>query len=154
MELAICLARFSLLRCATYVHSIFVDKLGSDAGCRWPTSRKWASTSVTLWARCREEGRPGIKLHDCMSHGQQWPVAVCASPWSGLVSCSVGPVVNCGGQHACALKLLLVNRAVITHYALRTLVSIQLYQTCLETQTKESNMCTSLGDQNLLPQWK
>ena len=34
--------------------------------------------------------------------------------------------------------------AVMTHYALRTLASIRLYPTCLETRTKESNMCASL----------
>ena len=67
-----------------------------------------------------------------------------ASILGGLVSCFVGPVVDCGRQHACVLKPLPVNRAVITHYALRTLASIRLYLTRLERQTKESNMCASL----------
>ena len=78
-----------------------------------------------------------------MACGELWPVTACASPWGGLVSCFVGLVVDCGRRHACVLKPLPVNRAVITHYAMRT-ASIWLYLTHLETWTKEPNMCVSL----------
>ena len=61
-----------------------------------------------------------------------------------MVSWFVGPVVDCGRQHTCTLEPLPVNWAMIIHYALRMLASIWLYQTHLETQTKESNIWGSL----------
>ena len=65
-------------------------------------------------------------------------------PGGWLVSCSVDPVVDRGGRHASALEPLPADRAVQTHDAFRTLTTIRLYPTRLETRTKESNMCASL----------
>ena len=100
-----------------------------------------------------EEGRSFriVKPRNACPMGN-FGLSVCAFPWGGLMSCFVGPVVDCGGRHTCVLQPLLVNRAVITHYALRTLASIWLYPTRLETWTKESNMCASLGDRKLWAQ--
>ena len=56
MELAICLAKFSLLHSKTCTHIIFIDELSTDAACRQCTSGRQASRSVTLRAR-RPKGR-------------------------------------------------------------------------------------------------
>lgn len=52
--------------------------------------------------------------------------------------------VDRGGRHACALELLPVARTMFAHYASKTLTTIRLHPTRLETRTKESNMCASL----------
>ena len=52
--------------------------------------------------------------------------------------------VNRGGQHACALKLLPVNRTMFAHYASMMLTTMQLHPTRLETRTQELNMCANL----------
>ena len=86
-----------------------------------------------------------VKPRERMARCSPWHlVATRASLRGWLVSRDVGPVVDRGGRHACAHEPLPVNISMIAHHASRTLTTIRLYPTRLETRTKESNMCASL----------
>ena len=78
--------------------------------------------------------RPLVKPQACTAKCRTWLCCHCGACLPG----------NSHDRHACALELLPVDRTMLAHYVSMTLMTIWLHPTCLETQTKESNMCASL----------
>ena len=100
-----------------------------------------ASASLGRGRKALEEGEPHlvVKPRERLAHCRSFPLRRVPA-WQLELSARW---VDCGGRHACAHKLPLIDSLMLAHDTSKMLMILWLHSTCLETQTKESNMCAS-----------